>query len=105
VYCVWQVVKTPTIILNNPVFCSKLLKILKFGTPVDEHSVFWILLQTDVRKLRVNFRETDYEKTLNLLGTEFSPFSPTPVTCRTWFQNEPSVYFCIKAGLFVSALT
>ena len=22
VYCVWQVVKTPTIILNNPVFCS-----------------------------------------------------------------------------------
>jgi len=22
VYCVWQVVKTPTIILNNPVYCS-----------------------------------------------------------------------------------
>jgi hypothetical protein len=30
VYCVWQVVKTPTIILNNPVFYDNISTELKY---------------------------------------------------------------------------
>jgi hypothetical protein len=42
---------------------------LSFAALRHEHPVFQILLQTNVRKLRVNFRETrDYEKNLKFAG-------------------------------------
>jgi len=41
VYCVWQVVKTPTIILNNPVYPSSSLAI-RLVTTFTNDMRFWL---------------------------------------------------------------